>query len=227
MKTFFLLFWALLISEIDIIGQAVNISWIYSYGGSLDEYSGTIASKNDGQIIILGTEESNNGDISNHIGTVGAGNMWMLTLDSIGVLQTEISRGGTTTEKGKFIFLNTDSNFIAGCNARSLDGDVIGLHPRTGNPNIPTEDFWLLEMNSVGGIIWQRCYGGGDDYVLNGMIPTFDNGYLLTGTTKSNDGDVSCQYYIDIWVVKTDSVGNIEWTQCYGGILEDEGISCC
>lgn len=227
MKTFFLFFWALLISQIDINGQVVNISWIYSYGGSLNEYPGSIASKSDGQIILFGTEESNNGDISNHIGTVGAGNLWLLNLDSIGVLQTETSRGGTSSEFGKCLMLKNDLNFAIGGVTSSNDGDVIGNHPWSGNPSVPTQDYWVLELDSVGGILWQRCYGGGNEDELNGIIATLDNGYLLTGTTKSNDGDVSCQYFIDIWVVKTDSVGNIEWTQCYGGILEDEGISCC
>ena len=177
MKTFFLFFWALLISQIDINGQVVNISWIYSYGGSLNEYPGSIASKSDGQIILFGTEESNNGDISNHIGTVGAGNLWLLNLDSIGVLQTETSRGGTSSEFGKCLMLKNDLNFAIGGVTSSNDGDVIGNHPWSGNPSVPTQDYWVLELDSVGGILWQRCYGGGNEDELNGIIATLDNGY--------------------------------------------------
>jgi len=227
MKTLFLFFCVILISEIDIIGQTVNISWIYSYGGSLDEYPGTVASKSNGQIIILGTEKSNNGDISNHIGTVGAGNVWLVTLDSIGVLQSEISRGGTSIEIGVYLLLKDDSSFSVGGITSSNDFDVIGNHPWIGNPSVPSSDYWLLEMNSLGGIVWQRCYGGGNEDYLGGITSTFDNGSLLIGTTLSSDGDVSCQYYDEIWVVKTDSVGNIEWTHCYGGIYGGNGVSCC
>lgn len=227
MKTLIFFFLTFLVTMFNVIGQSVNISWIYSSGGSYNEYPGMISIKNNGQIIIVGSEESNNGDISNHIGTVGAGNVWLITLDSTGVLQSEISKGGTTTERGKYIFLKTDSSLIVGGGARSLDGDVVGLHPRTGTPNIPTDDYWLFEMNSIGGIVWQRCYGGGNEDYLGGITSTFDNGYLMTGTTLSSDGDVSCQYYDEIWVVKTDSVGNIEWTHCYGGIYGGNGVSCC
>ena len=209
MKTLFLFFCVILVSEIDIIGQTVNISWIYSYGGSLDEFPGTVASTSDGQIILLGTEKSNNGDISNHIGTVGAGNVWFVTLDSIGVLQSEISRGGTSSEIGTYLLLKDDSSFSVGGITSSNDGDVIGNHPWSGNPSVPSQDYWVLEMNSLGGIVWQRCYGGGNEDYLSGITSTFDNGSLLIGTTLSSDGDVSCQYYDEIWVVKTDSVGNI------------------
>lgn len=217
----------ILVAEISVIGQTVNISWIYSYGGSQNEYPGMISSINNNQLLIVATEESNDGDISNHIGTVGAGNIWLITLDSLGVLLFDMSRGGTTTEIGKYLHLKNNSNLIVGGGARSLDGDVVGLHPRTGTPNIPTDDYWLFEMNATGAIIWQRCYGGGNEDYIGGITSTFDNGNLLIGSTLSSDGDVSCQYYDEIWVVKTDSVGNIEWTHCYGGIYGGNGVSCC
>jgi hypothetical protein len=79
-------------------------------------------------------------------------------------------------------------------------------------------------------IIWHQTFGG--DYWDWGeeVVQTSDGGYIVTGYTKSYDGgdanncgvDPPCS---DIWLVKTDSLGNEEWIQTYGGNSFDEGYS--
>jgi len=40
-------------------------------------------------------------------------------------------------------------------------------------------------------IEWQKSFGGSDDDLANSIQQTSDNGYIIAGWTKSNDGDVS------------------------------------
>ena len=52
------------------------------------------------------------------------------------------------------------------------------------------------------------------------MALTADGGYMLTGYTQSNDGDVAGNHgAADAWLVKVDSSGNFQWQKCYGGSL--------
>ena len=56
---------------------------------------------------------------------------------------------------------------------------------------------------------------------------TSDGGYIVAGSTRSNDGDVSGNHeevwwlVWDFWVVKLDRYGDIEWQKCLGGSDSD------
>jgi hypothetical protein len=67
---------------------------------------------------------------------------------------------------------------------------------------------------------FQKTYGDSVYQVSNNVIKTFDGGYLLTGVTSPvgiNNPDV--------YVVKTDSVGILEWAYSLGNMHDDEGRS--
>lgn len=49
-----------------------------------------------------------------------------------------------------------------------------------------------------------------------------DGGYLLGGETGSNDGDISFNHgQDDLWLIKIDEFGDIEWEKTYGGSFEE------
>jgi hypothetical protein len=76
--------------------------------------------------------------------------------------------------------------------------------------------FTLPAQNNMQ-IQWQSCYGG-SEYDDAGGIVQSENGYLVLGTTGSNDGDVSNFHGVyDIWVASIDSLGNLLWERAYGG----------
>ena len=77
-------------------------------------------------------------------------------------------------------------------------------------------------------IEWEESYGGSNDEDSKemSMIETDDKGFVLIGHSMSDDLDVSGNYgNWDYWVVKIDSVGNIEWDQNYGGSGPDRANS--
>src|SRR2546421_11569629 len=75
-------------------------------------------------------------------------------------------------------------------------------------------------------IIWQKSLGGSNNDKANCIIRTVDNGFLIVGSTNSNNGDVSGYHGgTDAWVVKLSSNGNIEWQRSLGGTSSDQFIS--
>lgn len=68
-------------------------------------------------------------------------------------------------------------------------------------------------------IEWQKCLGGSGDENLFTLKQTADKGFILGGISNSSDGQVTTPNKggLDAWVVKTDSLGNIEWNVSLGG----------
>ncbi|MHA2032828.1 MAG: hypothetical protein ACW99Q_25960, partial [Candidatus Kariarchaeaceae archaeon] len=65
-------------------------------------------------------------------------------------------------------------------------------------------------------IDWNQRYGGANDEWLFSAIQTTDGGFVFAGWTNSyGSGN------LDMWLVKTDSAGQMEWNQTYGGSLTD------
>src|SRR5258706_80136 len=79
-------------------------------------------------------------------------------------------------------------------------------------------------------IEWQKCLGGtGDDHAYS-IQQTTDGGYIVAGSTWSNDGDVSGNHdttgiFPDYWIVKLTHDGIIQWQRCLGGTNYDFAYS--
>lgn len=124
--------------------------------------------------------------------------------------------GGAGVEIIKDLIADSNGNMIALCRIDSLDGDVeCTLQGQN--------DVWLVKTDAAGTILEQSCYGGSDDEEPYQLMQTADGGWLITGTTFSNDGDVAGNHgATDVWVVKLDDAWNIEWQRCIGGTSGDQ-----
>ncbi|HMK27581.1 MAG TPA: T9SS type B sorting domain-containing protein [Chitinophagaceae bacterium] len=75
-------------------------------------------------------------------------------------------------------------------------------------------------------IQWQKCYGGTSADRFGRMVPTPDGGYIVCGSSMSADGDIGANYgFVDVYVMKTDASGNIQWRKNYGSTGPDYGIA--
>jgi len=52
------------------------------------------------------------------------------------------------------------------------------------------------------------------------MIQMIDGGFALAGRTLPNNGD-----NFDIWIIKTDGSGTVQWDLVHGGRYDDEAFS--
>jgi len=86
------------------------------------------------------------------------------------------------------------------------DGYLIGL---------VNNDFEVLKVDKNGEEIWRKKYGGTADDNLN-SISDYANGYLLVGSTRSQDGDVTDNVAeISAWVVHINKSGDLIWERSY------------
>ena len=76
-------------------------------------------------------------------------------------------------------------------------------------------------------IEWQRSYGGKIADHPYSIVPTTDGGYFVAGITSSNEGDVFGNHGGgDVWALKLDNMGAIQWKKCYGGSTDDRAYAC-
>jgi hypothetical protein len=192
------------------------IQWQKCLGGSGYEEGNSIQQTTDGGYIMSGFTQSNNGDVSGHNG--GYLDVWVVKLNSLGVIQWQKCLGGSSSERSRFIQQTTDGGYILTGNTDSNNGDVSGNHGGT--------DIWVVKLTNLGVIQWQKCLGGSISDYVSSIKQTTDGGYVLGGLTDSNNGDVSGNHGgTDAWVVKLNSLGVIQWQKCLGGSLNDVASS--
>ena len=76
----------------------------------------------------------------------------------------------------------------------------------------------------MGVIEWQKSVGGSNNDIAYSIQQTIEGGYIVAGETWSNDGDVTNNNGSrDIWVVKLNTSGEIEWQKSLGGSNDERG----
>jgi hypothetical protein len=204
-----------------------NIQWQRCLGGSGDEWATSIQQTTDGGYIVAGWSHSNDGDVSGNHGGIGIPDYWIVKLDATGNIQWQRCLGGSLDEFAYSIEQTTDGGYIVAGGTSSDDGDVSGNHV---NLDQSVFDYWIVKLDAIGNIQWQRCLGGSDNewsgtsglFSEYSIEQTTDGGYIVAGSASSNDGDVSGNHGgYDYWIVKLDVTGNIQWQRCLGGSFHD------
>lgn len=194
-----------------------NKVWQRCLGGSGTDMAYSIQQTADGGYIVAGGTDSNNGDVS---GNHGGADAWVVKLDGAGNKVWQRCFGGSDVDIAFSIRQTTDGGYIFAGGTNSNNGDVSGYHGGDG-------DIWVVKLDSAGNKLWQRCLGGsGIELWLSSVEQTSDGGYVVIGTTGSNDGNVSGNKGLwDVWVVKLNSTGSLVWQKCLGGTSVDYGFS--
>ncbi len=202
------------IVKLDSMGV---IQWQNTIGGGDWDQLSTLIQTTDGGYILGGWSESNvSGDkTENNIGPDGTPDYWVVKVDSFGVIQWQNTIGGSGYDILVSVQQTSDGGYILGGSSRSnISGD------KTEN-SIGDLDYWIVKTDSLGVIQWQNTIGGSGNDQLFSIQQTGDGGYILGGHSYSNiSGDKtenSIGSYNDYWIVKTDSLGNIQWQNTIGG----------
>jgi gliding motility-associated-like protein len=190
-----------------------SIEWQKTFGGSSDDGAYYVEQTTDGGFIMGGFTKSNDGDVPQQKGISDA---WFVKTDAAGNIQWSKTYGGTDYEVASVIKQTPDGGYIAAGYCMSGNGDI--TQPvRKGK-----QDWWLIKLDANGNKTWDKCYGGSEDevaYALN-LVP--GGGYILTGTSRSTDGQVSGgKGHYDIWTVRLDEAGKMLWQKTFGGSSYD------
>lgn len=199
--------------NVDSLG---NKLWARTYGGNNEDEAFAIENTKDGGYIIAGMSNSNDTNITNPHGNL---DYWIVKINKNGNKVWEHAYGGTDNDYGKDIKQTPDGGYLVAGYTYSTNGDVSGNH---GNG-----DAWVLKLDKTGNIVWKKCYGGSKDDQISKMQLTSDGGCILIGSSGSNDGDVSGNHggTIDIWIIKLDVNGSLQWQKCMGGSNDDNGFA--
>jgi hypothetical protein len=183
------------------------IQWQKALGGTNVEEATSLQPTKDGGLIVAGWSNSNDGDVS---GNHGGYDCWIVKLDPFGMVQWQKNYGGSGNDEAWSVQLTNDGGYIVAGRTNSNDGDVSGNHGDW--------DCWIVKLDSVGTIQWQKSLGGSGADQAADIQSTSDGGYIVAGGSLSNDGDVSGNYGNgDLWVVKLNDIGEIQWQECLGG----------
>ena len=202
MKKFVLLISLIVLLSEFTSGQNMEIEWQQCYGGSENDAAADILISGN-YYYILGSTLSDDGDISYlHGGQDG----WLIKAYHTGEIIWEKSYGGSNGDHLLRILPAPENTFYLLGSSFSSDGDI------SNDPYPNSTDFWILKVDSVGNILWDKILGGNILDQLWTGITTDDGGVVAFGWTGSTDGDITTSYGgYDMWMVKINNEGEKEW----------------
>lgn len=184
-----------------------NKQWSKFYGGTFTDTPYDVIQTNDSGYILVGSSDSNDVDIKNNKGSY---DFWVIKISETGTLVWEKSFGGSEIDEARAITSTNDGNYIIIGDTRSSDGDITS--------NNGAADLWIIKISPLGELIWEKSFGGNSFDVARSISKTQDNGFLISGSSRSSDGDIAKNNgQNDAWVLKIDANANIKWQKTVGG----------
>ena len=163
--------------------------WIKTFGSPADDGVYAAAISNDGYALAGSTNSSGQGQTD----------AWLVITDPDGSVKFNRTYGGLFSDIAYSIATTNDGGYV--------------LAGSTTSYGAGKADVWLVKVDSLGNMQWNKTYGGPLADQCRSLIVTKDGGYaLLCHTASYGAGNT------DVWLIKVDSLGNMDWNQTYGGI---------
>ena len=172
---------------------AQNIHFIKSYGNNGFDFGEDIKQDIDTGYIATGSSSSF---------TSGNADAFLLKVDSLGNFKWSYNYGGPGTEWGKAVVTTQSGGYAIGGYTNSFGSGGF--------------DFYLVKTDQSGMPLFDRSYGGSDWDKAHDMVELTDGGFVLVGETYSYGAGNN-----DIYIIRTDDVGDTIWTRTYGGTEAD------
>ena len=174
-----------------------NIEWNQTFGGTNQDVVSSLVEVNDGGYALAG-----------HTWSYGLGfaDFWLVRTDINGNILWNQTFGGIEGEHAHSLIETSDGGFA-----------ITGY---TSSIGAGGSDFWLVKTDSFGFMEWNQTYGGASNEIANSLVESEDGGLVIAGyTTSFGAGNM------DMWLVKTDENGDMEWNKTYGGIDYEQAFS--
>jgi len=143
----------------------------------------------------------------------GDRDVWAVKMNRHFNIEWQKVYGGSYEDSGAQGLLELDNGYAFLASTNSNDGDVTGL---TGTPGSDqTYNIWFVRIDSIGNLLWQKCFGYGRFDYSNDLFKTEDGGFMIFGD-KYFPACGSIYADLDIWIIKTDSLGNKLWEKSIG-----------
>jgi len=192
--------WAIKLSEDG------DLLWSKYFGGSYTDTPFGVIETADKNFIIAGSSDSADVDITNNNGSY---DFWVLQISPNGNLLWEQSFGGSEIDEARAITYTADGNFLIVGDTRSANNDV--------SNNNGAADLWVLKMSPLGNLIWEKTYGGTSFDVGRSISQTQDHGFIISGSSRSEDNGFTNQGQNDALLLKINAEGELVWQKTVGG----------
>ena len=187
-----------------------NTEWQGLFGGSGRDEGLSAQQTADGGFVLAGWSEST--DIPEAENS-GERDCYVVRLDGDGSIQWQGMYGGSGSDEGASAQQTADGGFAVTGWSDSTDF--------SGVENTPTGPY-IMKLDGDGSVEWRQVYGDGtiewQHYYNGGGIhsiqQTNDGGFVVVGAMID---DSQFDVYEYVYVLKTDSAGNVEWEHFHGG----------
>jgi hypothetical protein len=169
-----------------------------TFGGSGQDIGSCVQLTRDGGYVIVGKTGSFG---------VGGDDVYLIKTDELGNLMWERIFGGPKNDVGNSVQQTKDGGYIILEFTYSF-GAIGGK-------------FYLVKTDSTGSQQWQKTLGGEYSNWGFSVRQTYDGGYILVGESVCFDGEIP----EGALLIKTDSLGNIQWGKVFSGLKMAWGSS--
>jgi hypothetical protein len=170
------------------IDSSGKVQWEQTFGSGAQNTGTSVRQTTDGGYIISGVK----------IQTVEQFYAYLVKTDSSGKVQWEQTFGGKGATIGMSVQQTKDSGYVVG-----------GVTNSSGAGN---QDFYLVKTDSSGKQQWQQTFGGKGNETALAVQQTNDGGYIMVGETDSLTANQT-----QVYLVKSDSSGSMQWQETLGG----------
>lgn len=165
-----------------------------TWGGYGDDIGYSGKQTKDGNYIVAGSTSSyGHGEVD----------VYLLKIDSMGLVIWDKTFGGFNSEVGKSVIELADSGYV-----------IAGFTSSFGAGGY---DAYLIRTNKNGNLIWQKTFGGTDWDFANDLVLGSDGNLYVVGYTYSYGAGKK-----DGFVLKYDLLGNLISQKFFGGAEDDE-----
>jgi hypothetical protein len=172
-------------------------SFAKTYGGTNWDWAYSVQQTSDGGYIVAGYTWSF---------SVGYYDIFLIKTDANGNVIWAKTYGGASFDWATSVQQTSDGGYI-----------VAGATWSFGAGN---GDIFLIKTDANGNLQWAKTYGGTFGEYARSVQQTSDGGYIVAGNTSSFGAGA-----VDIFLIKTDANGNMQWAKTYGGIYTDSATS--
>ncbi|MEO1437733.1 MAG: hypothetical protein AAFV80_19495, partial [Bacteroidota bacterium] len=190
----------LLLISVQLCGQVATFNNAYPQGGA--NWGRSIISQNDGSVVVFGTGNPYPNSVS----------LLSKKIDPQGDIIWENSLG----QEDEYYFNSLSGSTIPVSNGGYITAGTFQFF----NPELES-DAMLVRFDSFGDTLWTQRYETSDFTIGYSVTETTDQGFLLCGFI-----DFGPNVQDDALIIKTDSLGNKEWSTYIGnnGTLIDRAI---
>ncbi len=208
-----------------------SIAWSKVIGGLGNEEATSVFPTADGGFFVVGysfssvlSQQGGASLPSNHHGN---SDIWAARLDGAGNTLWTKCYGGSMSDRGNAAIQLSNGTFVIAGYTESNNGDVSGNHQdQNFFPAVNTQDYWVINVDIDGNLLWQKCLGGSVSENANDLQETFSGDIVVAGYSYSSDGDVPSNSGMkDVWVVKLSTSGTLLWSRTIGGMFDDLPMS--